>query len=159
MFFFFYLVLRLIKESQQQHGLRHEDYQRYRSYCSRRVKRLRKTLHVAQGMLNTKKKYLRKKNKRKIYFIVGDRRHFKKKDITPTFLESKQIDIRYLHIPLMMAERAWAYAMQVLLFKLKSASIETFINLLIISAPTRVKYRASETFPFDFEITESCYLC
>lgn len=49
-FFFFILVLRLIKESQLQHGLRHEDYQRYRSYCSRRVKRLRKTLHISQGM-------------------------------------------------------------------------------------------------------------
>lgn len=44
---------------------------------------------------------------------LGDRRHFKKKDITPSYLEGKEVDVRYIHIPLIMAERAWAYAMQV----------------------------------------------
>uniref|UniRef100_A0A2I3HUA4 Signal recognition particle subunit SRP68 n=1 Tax=Nomascus leucogenys TaxID=61853 RepID=A0A2I3HUA4_NOMLE len=29
-------ILQIIKESQQQHGLRHGDFQRYRGYCSRR---------------------------------------------------------------------------------------------------------------------------
>ena len=28
-------VLAVIKEAQQKHGLRHQDYQRYRGYCSR----------------------------------------------------------------------------------------------------------------------------
>ena len=32
-------LLKLIKEAQQQHGLRHGDYQRYRTYCSSRLHR------------------------------------------------------------------------------------------------------------------------
>ncbi|KAJ4444391.1 hypothetical protein ANN_06183, partial [Periplaneta americana] len=58
----------------------------YRGYCSRRIRRLRKVLRVTQG----------------------DKRHFKRKDVTESMLK----DERYLYIPLMMAERAWSYAMQ-----------------------------------------------
>ncbi|KZC13746.1 Signal recognition particle 68 kDa protein [Dufourea novaeangliae] len=79
-------ILKIIKEAQQQHGLRHGDYQRYRGYCSRRLRRLRKVLKVPQG----------------------DRRHFKRKDITPVMVS----DDKFLQVPLMMAERAWSYAMQ-----------------------------------------------
>uniref|UniRef100_A0A2M4AAH0 Signal recognition particle subunit SRP68 n=1 Tax=Anopheles triannulatus TaxID=58253 RepID=A0A2M4AAH0_9DIPT len=83
-------ILRVIKDLQLQHGLRHGDYQRYRGYCSRRVKRLRKTLNLPQG----------------------DRRHYKKRDVTVANLEKANSDDRFLHIPLMLAERAWSYAMQ-----------------------------------------------
>ncbi|XP_055606624.1 signal recognition particle subunit SRP68 [Uranotaenia lowii] len=83
-------ILRVIKDLQQQHGLRHGDYQRYRGYCSRRVKRLRKTLNLSQG----------------------DKRHYKKRDVTLANLERDSSDERLIHIPLMLAERAWAYAMQ-----------------------------------------------
>ncbi|XP_059616625.1 signal recognition particle subunit SRP68 [Phlebotomus argentipes] len=83
-------VLRIIKDAQQQHGLRHGDYQRYRGYCSRRVRRLRKVLKLPQC----------------------DKRHYKKKDVAVVHLTGARADVRYLHIPLMMAERAWAYAMQ-----------------------------------------------
>ncbi|KAH0953074.1 hypothetical protein HN011_002306 [Eciton burchellii] len=79
-------ILRIIKEAQQQHGLRHGDYQRYRGYCSRRLRRLRKVLKVPQG----------------------DRRHFKKRDITSVMVSED----KFLQVPLMMAERAWSYAMQ-----------------------------------------------
>ncbi|XP_078035779.1 signal recognition particle 68 [Augochlora pura] len=79
-------ILKIIKEAQQQHGLRHGDYQRYRGYCSRRLRRLRKVLKVPQG----------------------DRRHFKRKDITPLMVS----DDKFLQVPLMMSERAWSYAMQ-----------------------------------------------
>ncbi|XP_063230612.1 signal recognition particle subunit SRP68 [Bacillus rossius redtenbacheri] len=79
-------ILKIIKDAQQQHGLRHSDYQRYRGYCSRRLRRLRKVLHVTQG----------------------DKRHFKKKIITESLLK----DEKFVHIPLMMAERAWSFAMQ-----------------------------------------------
>ncbi|EZA61738.1 hypothetical protein DMN91_004411 [Ooceraea biroi] len=79
-------ILRIIKEAQQQHGLRHGDYQRYRGYCSRRLRRLRKVLKVPQG----------------------DRRHFKRRDITPVMISED----KFLQVPLMMAERAWSYAMQ-----------------------------------------------
>ncbi|KAM4663077.1 signal recognition particle subunit SRP68 [Discoglossus pictus] len=79
-------ILQIIKESQQQHGLRHGDFQRYRGYCSRRLRRLRKTLN----------------------FKMGNRHKFTGKKITVEMLS----DNRYLLIILMDAERAWSYAMQ-----------------------------------------------
>ncbi|XP_023810009.1 signal recognition particle subunit SRP68 [Oryzias latipes] len=79
-------ILQIIKESQQQHGLRHGDYQRYRGYCSRRLRRLRKTLG----------------------FRMGNRHKFVGKKITEEMLT----DSRYLLLVLMEAERAWSYAMQ-----------------------------------------------
>ncbi|XP_037934203.1 signal recognition particle subunit SRP68 [Teleopsis dalmanni] len=83
-------ILHMIKNAQQQHGLRHGDYQRYRGYCTRRIRRLRKTLKYPQG----------------------DKRHFKKRDVTITQLAGKNADERYIHIPLTAAERCWAYGMQ-----------------------------------------------
>ncbi|KAI9587847.1 signal recognition particle subunit SRP68 [Glossina fuscipes] len=83
-------VLHMIKEAQQQHGLRHGDYQRYRGYCSRRIRRLRKALKFPQG----------------------DKRHFKRRDVTFAELTGKRADERFIYIPLISAERAWSYAMQ-----------------------------------------------
>ncbi|KAI1896734.1 hypothetical protein AGOR_G00097850 [Albula goreensis] len=79
-------ILQIIKDSQQQHGLRHGDYQRYRGYCSRRLRRLRKTLG----------------------FKMGNRHKFTGKKVTVEMLS----DNRYLLLVLMEAERAWSYAMQ-----------------------------------------------
>ncbi|KAK7112430.1 signal recognition particle subunit SRP68-like [Littorina saxatilis] len=79
-------ALLLIKEAQQQHGLRHGDYQRYRSYCSRRIRRIRKSLHFPQG---------------------GKHRVTPKK-VTPELLT----DSRYIQLPLFCAERCWSHAMQ-----------------------------------------------
>ncbi|CAL1543670.1 unnamed protein product [Lymnaea stagnalis] len=79
-------ALQLLKDAQQQHGLRHGDYQRYRGYCSRRIKRIRKSLHFPQG----------------------NRNRVAPKKLTPEML----LDARYLQLPLFCAERCWAYAMQ-----------------------------------------------
>jgi len=79
-------VLAVIREAQQKHGLRHADYQRYRGYCSRRIRRIRKALGLVQG----------------------EKKKFNKKDVTENLLK----DEKYLHIPLITAERAWAYYMQ-----------------------------------------------
>uniref|UniRef100_A0A8B9KRB5 Signal recognition particle subunit SRP68 n=1 Tax=Astyanax mexicanus TaxID=7994 RepID=A0A8B9KRB5_ASTMX len=79
-------VLQIIKDSQQQHGLRHGDYQRYRGYCSRRLRRLRKTLG----------------------FRMGNRHKFTGKKVTVEMVS----DNRYLLLVVMEAERAWSYAMQ-----------------------------------------------
>ncbi|XP_076366392.1 signal recognition particle 68 [Tachypleus tridentatus] len=79
-------ILQLVKDSQQQHGLRHGDYQRYRSYCTKRIRRIRKSLH----------------------FIQGTKHRFHPKKVTEDVLT----DVRYLYLPLMLTERAWAYAMQ-----------------------------------------------
>jgi signal recognition particle subunit SRP68 len=80
-------ILRIIRISQQQHGLRHGDYQRYRSFCSRRLRRIRKSLELTYG--NHKK--------------------FQKPVITDELVAK---DSRYLLLPLICSERAWAYAMQ-----------------------------------------------
>lgn len=79
-------ILKLVKELQQQHGLRHSDYQRYRGYCGRKVRRLRKTLNLPPS----------------------DRHNFKKK----THIDEQHIDDKSITIPLMLTERAWSYAMQ-----------------------------------------------
>lgn len=79
-------ILKLVKDLQQQHGLRHSDYQRYRGYCSRKVRRLRKTLNLPSS----------------------DRHNFKKK----TIIDEQHINDKSISIPLMLTERAWSYAMQ-----------------------------------------------
>ena len=77
----------MLKERQQQHGLRHGDYQRYHGYCTRRLRRLRETLRMPQG----------------------DRRHFKKKDVTLAEIDSEKGDARFLEIPLTLTERLVFY--------------------------------------------------
>lgn len=70
-------------------------------YCTRRISRLRKALKLPQG----------------------DKRHYKRRDVSVIHLDgsttakSQMIvgpggDERFLLIPLMLAERAWSYAMQ-----------------------------------------------
>jgi signal recognition particle subunit SRP68 len=78
-------VLANIKAAQQQNGLRHGDHQRYRKYCSRRLRRLR----VGVGFTNPK-------------------RDFKMRPLEVSVVR----DVRHLAIALVQAERAWAYAMQ-----------------------------------------------
>lgn len=79
-------ILATVRDAQQQHGLRHSDYQRYRQYCSRRLARLRKSLKLP----------------------AGDRRKVHRKVLTP---EAIKFD-RCLQIPLFEAERLWSYSMQ-----------------------------------------------
>ena len=67
-----------------QNGLRQGDFMRYRQYLTRRLTRLRKTLKMNHS-----------------------RRHFQK----IVFTEERVNDSRHLLMPLMYAERAWAYAM------------------------------------------------
>ncbi|KAL7034646.1 hypothetical protein ACKWTF_008038 [Chironomus riparius] len=135
-------ILRMIKELQQQHGLRHGDFQRYRGYCTRRVKRLRKTLNLPQG----------------------DKRHFKKRDVNVTHLEGKTTNEKYVHIPLILSERAWAYAMQLrqeanseprkkfhLVSKLKKACVysmqlQTLVNTDFCDARTKLEAEAYNAF-------------
>lgn len=65
-------VLRLVKEAQQKHGLRHDDFQRYRSYCSRRIRRLRCALNFLQG---TKNRYNPKSVSDEVLAKTGDLRY------------------------------------------------------------------------------------
>lgn len=79
-------ILETVKAAQLQNGLRHRDFQRYRQYCSRRLRRIRKSTKFLHG-------------KGKAY--VG-----KKVDAEIA------TDARLLYIPLYNAERAWSFAMQ-----------------------------------------------
>ncbi len=79
-------VLPLTFSLHQKHGLRHNDYQRYRGYCSRRLARVRKATKMVQG----------------------EKKRFHKKEVTGESLREEKL----LEIPLMTTERAWAYAMQ-----------------------------------------------
>ncbi|XP_065660087.1 signal recognition particle subunit SRP68 [Hydra vulgaris] len=79
-------ILPFIKDAQQSHGMRHGDYQRYRQYCSRKLKRIRSSLD----------------------FKSGTRHGYKGKQIT----EDVITDSRYFHILLVEAERCWSYAME-----------------------------------------------
>ncbi|GAB2222548.1 hypothetical protein Droror1_Dr00016666 [Drosera rotundifolia] len=78
-------VLQLLKSAQMQHGLRHGDYARYRRYCTARLRRLYKSLKFTHG----RGKYNRK--------VIS---------------ESTVTDVRFLHILLYSAERAWSHAME-----------------------------------------------
>lgn len=58
----------------------------FRLYCSRRLRRIRKSLH----------------------FTHGHRNRYHKRPLTASHVT----DMRYLYIPLISAERAWALAME-----------------------------------------------
>ncbi|WRX19508.1 Signal recognition particle subunit SRP68 - like 1 [Theobroma cacao] len=78
-------VLQLLKSAQMQHGLRHGDYARYRRYCTARLRRLYKSLKFTHG----RGKYTRK-----------------------AITESTVTEVRFLHLVLYTAERAWSHAME-----------------------------------------------
>jgi signal recognition particle subunit SRP68 len=78
-----------IQQMQSRNGLRHSDYAQYRRYATRRLRRVRTSKDV---------NFLLSKGKT---FLKGKR--VSAEDITSG---------RHLLVPLLMAERAWAYAMQ-----------------------------------------------
>ncbi|KAH8868811.1 Signal recognition particle subunit SRP68 [Schistosoma japonicum] len=79
-------VLSLVKSAQQQHGLRHGDYQRYHQYISRKLRRMRKSLHFQQG----------------------SRSKVTPKKLTPDIVTNP----RFIILAVFEIERSWAYAMQ-----------------------------------------------
>ena len=80
-------LLSLLKSAQLSNGLRHGDYERYRQYCARRIRRLRVALHHTAG----------------------------KRNATPRPLPSAAQPAGnplFLTLALTEAERCWAYAQQ-----------------------------------------------
>ena len=78
-------ILQIVKVSQSQHGLRHGDHTRYRQYCTRRLARMYKALNFSHG-----------------------RGKYQKRALSPEVVA----DANHLMIPLISAERAWSYAME-----------------------------------------------
>eukprot|EP00038_Savillea_parva_P008882 m.179786 g.179786 ORF g.179786 m.179786 type:complete len:638 (-) comp14857_c0_seq1:190-2103(-) len=79
-------VVEYLHSLQSQHGLRHDNFERYRRYCTSRLARLRLVLK----------------------FKNGTRRGYAKREITREIVT----DERFLHILLLLTDRAWAYYMQ-----------------------------------------------
>jgi len=78
-------ILGTIKAAQRANGLLHSEYERYRQYCTRKVRRVRRSLKFMHG-----------------------RGKYHKKEVTAEGMK----DEKYLLLPLFYAERAWAYAQQ-----------------------------------------------
>lgn len=85
-------VLSLIKEAQQKHGLRQGNYLRYRGYCSRRIRRLRKCLKFTHQYKCFPKRAAK----------------FVSRPVVPEVVT----DVRFVEILIFEVERHWAYAMQ-----------------------------------------------
>jgi hypothetical protein len=85
--FFITVVLSIVKNSQSQNGLKHSDYKRYRHYCTKRLRRIRKAVKMTHG-----------------------RGKFVARPLTEENITEIK-DSRALHLCLYNAERAWAYAM------------------------------------------------
>ena len=45
-------ILKMVKQQQLEHGLRHRDYTQYRRYCTNRARRLRRFLNFKDKSLN-----------------------------------------------------------------------------------------------------------
>lgn len=84
-------ILSEITSAQATHGLKHSDYERYRHYCTRRLSRIRKTTQLTNRHQSHGHRYAAK----------------------PVTSDAVQSDHRALLIPLVLAERDWAFAMDV----------------------------------------------
>lgn len=82
--FFSNSVTEITKLSQSQNGLRHNDFARYKNYCQRKVKRLRKAINLTFG---------KGKFQPKLYTFDGVK------------------DSKILEIVLFISEKNWAFAM------------------------------------------------
>ena len=84
-------TLLVVKSSQNQNGLRHNDYARYHHYCVRKIHRLRKTVKFLQQSGNKKK----------------EKQVFTRKLVEP---EQAIRGEKYLEILVFKMEGEWAYA-------------------------------------------------
>jgi signal recognition particle subunit SRP68 len=78
-------ILSTIKSAQRANGLLHSEYERYRQYCTRKVRRVRRSLKFTHG-----------------------RGKYHRREVTVEGMK----DEKFLLLPLFYAERAWAYAQQ-----------------------------------------------
>lgn len=96
-------VYEYVRDAQLQHGLKYDDHRQYRSYCSRRIYRVRRSLNKHQGIAPSSK--ARHQRGRKL-MDVTTAMVLEAGEKVPEYAE------RMLIIPLFLAERAWSYAMQ-----------------------------------------------
>ena len=90
-------ILKLIKQQQMEHGLRHRDYNQYRRYCTNRARRLRRFLNFKLGEKRkvTPRKITPWEIKQNVQFIINTNRYKIRnpnKDIKVTILQNDQWD-------------------------------------------------------------------
>ena len=113
-------VLRLVSEARNEHGMRQQDWKRYREYCARKTHRIRSTLHLThteaaqtnkgiRGSARQRKRRARVTPEMQSKANKGKGNEFVRKTIT---LDSVQ-DARPLELLLFMAEHAWASAEEI----------------------------------------------
>lgn len=97
----------LIESSQSQHGLRHGDYAQYRSYCTRRLSRLRhaKPVRLELSKLATTEKGSNKAGRHAFKPIL----HYREPSLANKVADKH---INFMLVELMSTERAWSYAME-----------------------------------------------
>ncbi|EST06243.1 hypothetical protein PSEUBRA_004126 [Kalmanozyma brasiliensis GHG001] len=116
-------LLQLISEARNEHGLRQQDYARYRRYCASKVHRLRELLsvthadasHKADGKKSKGAKGPRGKKPKKAQQAAAQRADAKGHGnvFTAKKLDVAQVaDARPAHLLLFEAERAWAYSQE-----------------------------------------------
>uniref|UniRef100_A0A6G1SFI2 Signal recognition particle subunit SRP68 n=1 Tax=Aceria tosichella TaxID=561515 RepID=A0A6G1SFI2_9ACAR len=96
-------VYEYVRDAQLQHGLKYDDHRQYRSYCSRRIHRIRRSLNVHQGIAPSAK--ARHQRGRKLMAITNVM-------VLEAGQKVQEYAERMLVIPLFLAERAWSYSMQ-----------------------------------------------
>ena len=82
-------LLDTVRIAQCEHGLKHSEFRAYRIYCTRKLHRLYK----CTGMTHK----------------TGPKGKFRRRPIVASDVH----DVRVLQVPLLAAERAWAYAMDI----------------------------------------------
>lgn len=96
-------VLENLSNLQTQHGLNYENFRSYRSFCSRRLHRLRRSLNVHQGIASSAR--ARHQRGRKLMDVTNAM-------VTEAGSKNDEYGERMLVIPLFLAERAWSFAME-----------------------------------------------
>lgn len=96
-------IYEYVRDAQLQHGLKYDDHRQYRSYCSRKIHRIRRSLNVHQGIASSAK--ARHQRGRKLMDISNAM-------VLEAGEKVQEYAERMLVIPLCLAERAWSYAMQ-----------------------------------------------
>ncbi|PIA15283.1 hypothetical protein COEREDRAFT_16169 [Coemansia reversa NRRL 1564] len=79
-------IFEYVHTARQTHGIRVQDYQRYRRYCTHRLHSVRKAIKLQQGTSKA----------------------FRKQDVTADMASKPE----HVEVLLLQAERAWAYAME-----------------------------------------------
>lgn len=105
-------LLKLIIEARNEHGMRQQDWERYRRYCTTKTKRVRSALHLTHASNKAATKVRHTKRSRRLTTAEQSARD-KKRDHTferRDIVLDRVADTRPLELLLFESEHAWAAA-------------------------------------------------